>query len=395
MTFQLDEIQKSIQKEQRLDGWLIYDFKGRNQLANSILQIKNFSELSRRFFYWIPISGAPIKIHHFIEKEAFEHLPGIPFIYSSWQEMKAIVEANLKGKVDIAMEYSPMNEIPTLSLVDAGTVEWLRSLKITIRSSWPLLERFASVLSEEQIESHKQASKAILNAMDQAKNYIRECIKTGKDVSDRTVQKFVHDQMTSQGYITNSMPIVAVNENAAKPHYAPSDDSFSPIMKGDFVLFDFWYKKNQPQAVYADHAQVFMLDNEPYSQLKHIYSIVQEAQSKALEFLEDKIKRGEEVLGYQVDDVARGHIKLHGLSESFIHRTGHNIFTDVHGSGVNLDNFETHDARRLVPNTCYSIEPGIYVPDAIGVRLECNVIIKDRAIEVTNKAEKELPCFPI
>lgn len=395
MPIPVDAIQKAIQNQPfHLDGWLMYDFQGKNNLALEMLQIPNSSFLSRRFFYWIPRTGDPIKIHHYIEHAAFQDIPGISFIYSSWQEMQTLVEIHLKGKKTIAMEYSPMNAIPTISKVDAGMMEWIRGLHIEVVSSWPLLEIFTGKFTTQQKELHRQASMAIFASIESAKKRIQQAIFARTILTELDLQKHILEVLESSGYTTSHPPIVAVNEHSALPHYSPNEQTNKPVRKDDFILFDVWCKKNSIDAPYADHALVASVSQEPKAEIQRIYHIVKEAQESAIASLKEKLLLKEEVLGFEIDDVARGVIKKHGFGPYFTHRTGHNIFTEVHGSGVNLDNFETHDTRKLTANTCYSIEPGIYLPDAFGVRLECNVIInEDKTCEITGAAANELPCI--
>ena len=393
-SFPLDHIQNQIRTTRpAIDGWLIYDFAGSNDLARPLLGLTKDTFLSRRFYYWIPPHSDPIKIVHFIDAEFVTHLPGIPFIYSSWGELDAILGAHLKEKKQIAMEYSPCNRIPTLSKVDAGTVEWLEARKISVVSSWPFLEPFISKFDNAQIEWHRCASGCIVSAAKEAFSLIRNAILEKNNITESDIQNFLIRTLKEQNYITSHPPICAVGPHSAIPHYEPSAKNVRPIREGDFVLIDCWCKKDDPHAPYADHTFVAFVGKKPPPFMAQVYDAVKYAQENAINFLKSALKK-DEVFGFQVDDVARHSIRERGFDEYFIHRTGHNIYTEVHASGVNFDNFETNDTRRVTSNTCYSIEPGIYIPEAFGVRLECNVLItEDLSVEVTAKADPHLPCL--
>ena len=393
-SFPLEQIQKHLSSYlPTVDGWLIYDFAGSNDLARPLLGLNKDTFLSRRFYYWIPPHSDPIKIVHFIDAEFVAHLPGIPFIYSSWSELDAILEAHLKGKKQIAMEYSPCNRIPVLSKVDAGTVEWLKLRKISVVSSWPFMEPFISKFDNAQIKLHRETSQCIINAANEAFSLIRNAVFAKKNITELDIQNYLIRTLKEQNYIASHPPICAVGPHSAIPHYEPVAKEMRSMREGDFVLIDCWCKKDEPHAPYADHTFVAFIGKAPPPLMTQVYNAVQYAQENAINFLKGALKKGD-VCGYQVDDIARQSIRERGFGEYFIHRTGHNIYTDVHASGANFDNFETNDTRRITPNTCYSIEPGIYIPDAFGVRLECNVLItEDLSVEVTAEACLHLPCL--
>jgi Xaa-Pro aminopeptidase len=389
----IEAIQKEIQKNQALDGWLLYDFHGKNDLIQRFLSVRDGAFLSRRFFYFIPKYGSPIKIVHFIDLDLVTSLPGTPFIYASWQELHAILQSQLRHVKRLAMEYSPDNAIPTLSKLDAGMADCIRKLGIDIVSSWPLLSPFVSQIDAKAHKLQVEAAHILTETIDEAFRMIASYIEQEKTLSEYDVQQFIRERLLQQGCVFEHLPICAVGKQSAIPHYCPEKSSAQPIKKEDFVLIDAWCKKNEPHAPYADFTQVHSFSKKPAQELQRIYSIVYEAQERAISFLQERIERNEPILGYEVDDAARRSIAQHGLAHTFIHRTGHSIDTSLHGSGVNFDNFETHDTRSILPGTSYSIEPGIYLPDSFGVRLECNVYIPQEgtAVVLLGRAKPSLP----
>lgn len=375
-------IQKEIAALGECDGWLLYDFHGHNSIALEILQIPSSQMLSRRFYYWIPKSGTPVKIVHQIEENGLDHLCGSKIIYSDWKSLDQALAKVLKGKKKIAAEHSI---IPTISKLDSALLEKLFSQKISVISSWPIASNFISRLTPKQFAMHKEASQMLVQAYESAWDFI----KKKKNITEYDVQQHILDRF--EGFTTDHPPIVAIGANSALAHYFPTKKKSSPIVANSPLLIDLWAKKAAADSVYADITQVCYIGKKAPKKIQEIYDIVYGAQRAAISFIQQQ-KKG--VSGSDVDDTCRAYIKNSGYEKYFVHRTGHNIAGDLHGLGPNLDNFETNDTRELLTNACYSIEPGIYIPGSFGIRLECNIFIHDDwSVEVTGKSRKNLPCL--
>ena len=391
MTFELGSIQKHLQSLQ-LDGWLLYDYKKMNDLACSFLNIPQNKKLTRRFFYWIPARGMPQKIVHKIEPEVLQHLPGETCTYTTWQELHDNLARVLKGFLKIAMEYSPFNALPSVSKVDGGTLELIRSFGVEVVSSADLLQAHTSVWSEAQLQSHVAASKVLRNAVEAVWSLIRDRLKNGSPLTESAVQKYIMSHLEEGGCITDSPAICAVNAHSADPHFSPDERHDLQIKPGDFILIDLWAKKNAEQAVYADMTCVGIAAKQPTQKQQIIFNIVKSARNAGMSFLEKNA--GRSVCGWEVDQVCREVIVQAGYGDYFTHRTGHNLGEQVHGWGANLDNFETKDERVLLPGSCFTIEPGIYLPGEFGVRLEHDVYLdKQRHASATTPLQEEIVCF--
>lgn len=393
LEIKIPEIQRRL-AEQKIDGWLLYDNHGSNAIAMELLEIPSSVVLTRRFFYWIPKAGEPIAITHTIEAHSLDMLPGQKRLYLSWLELEKELKKILKGVKRIAMEYSPRNLNPYVSAVDAGTMEMVREFVDDVVSSQDLLQHFTSVLDEAKIALHKEAAHVLITVADKAFEHIAERIQKGKQITEYDVQQFIQSEFLAHGCITEGGPICAVNEHSALPHYMASKESAKTIGEGDFILIDLWCKRDLPHAVYADITRVAVAASEPTPRQQQIFEIVQTAQERAFEFVRAKMHAGEVICGYEVDDVARSYITEQGYGPYFTHRLGHNIDTHVHGTGAHLDNLETSDQRQILPGTCFSIEPGIYLPDEFGVRLEYDVIVySDSHVEISGGVEKRIHCL--
>lgn len=358
-----------------LDGWLLYDFRRTNDLACRFLEIPKDTLLTRRFFYWIPKAGEPVKVVHRIESHVLDHLPGKMIVFSSYEELEKTLESILKGSSKVAMEYSPRNAIPTISKVDGGTIDLIRSFGVTIESSADLLQPYTSVWTPEQFKSHVAAAEVLQKAVESAWKLIAKTVKNHERICEADVQKFILDEFERNGCIADDPPICAVNANSANPHYSPPAVGSQDIKAGDFVLIDVWCKKNTPHAVYADITRVGVIGPMPTKKQQEIFGIVKAGRDAAIALLRERLKSGEPVMGWEVDQACRDVIDAAGYGQYFTHRTGHNIGERDHGDGANIDNFETKDFRRLLPGTCFSIEPGIYLPGEFGVRLEDDVYL--------------------
>ncbi len=364
-----------------LDGWLLYDFAGSNSLAREFLEIDPGAHITRRFFYWIPHKGDPVKVVHRLEPGMLDHLPGEKkVLYSRYTELESQLQELLEHAKKIAMEYSPCCEIPAVSKVDGGTIELIRKSAhgIHIFSSGPFLQEFTCILSKEQLQLHFEAAAFLEDLVEQAWQFIETSISHHTQrVTEYDVQEFIFNKMTEGGYVTDGRPICAVGPNAADPHYEPTRERCSQIEKGHLVMIDLWAKKNVPGAVYGDMTRMGFAGNRDHlpEKMRLVFETVKNAQESALQFVMDKFEKGDEVRGCDVDEVAREVIETAGFGEYFIHRTGHNLYTTTHGPGAHLDSFETRDTRPLIPETAFTIEPGIYIPGEFGVRLEYDLYI--------------------
>ena len=387
------EIQAALQKE-KLDGWLFYDFRGSDILTPRILKTERLGG-SRRWFYYIPAEGEPVKVVHAIEPGQIDVLPGKKLIYREWQLLqdqlrKAFFgDSKSKKPLSIAMQYSPNNDIPYISRVDAGTVEMVRSLGPIIVTSADLVQQFEAVWTEDQLAMHKEAvvklQKIIIEAFADIKRRMNGNIPT----TEIDVQQFMMKRFSEEGMQPSPM-IVAVNANAASPHYFPTIDRNSAIKRGDLVLIDSVTKLTKPKAPAVDLTWVGYVGETVPEEYVKIWNIVREAQNAAFNFVQTSFRNGKIITGAQVDDVSRGVIKKAGYGDQFLHRTGHSIGEEGHGNGANIDNLETRDTRRLVPRTAFSIEPGIYLAGKFGIRSEIDVYVTENDAIITAPHQSEI-----
>jgi len=383
-------IQQSLQ-DAGLDGWLFYDFRQSDPLAYRILKLDPNQFSTRRWFYYVPAEGEPTRINHAIEQGKLDLLPGRKLIYSSWEKLHAHVAEALsaggKKNVRIAMQYSPENSIPYISRVDAGTIELVRSLGAEPVTSADLVQLFEAVWTKEQYDSHVTAADNIHNIIQEAFAEVGRKIKADEPVTEYEIQQLMVRRFEELNMTCNDdHPIVSVNANAASPHYQPNSEKFSPIKRGDFLLLDVWAKLKDPGAVYADQTWTGFVGEEPSAEHVKVFTIVRDARDAAIEFVRESVAAGREIKGAEVDDVSRGVIERAGYGEYFTHRTGHSIGEEVHGNGAHIDNLETRDSRKIIARTCFSIEPGVYLPGNFGVRSEIDLYVGDNGeIEVTGQ----------
>jgi Xaa-Pro dipeptidase len=370
----LATIQQSI-KDFGFDGWLLYDFRGINILALRVLGIPTNKAGSRRFFYFIPANGTPQKLVHRIEQGALDHLPGEKTVYLTWQSLEEGVKKILGSARNVAMEYSPRNGNPYISRVDAGTVELVRDFNVDVKSSGNLISFFESRWSEEQWQLHLEADRLNQAAFEMAWKMIADHVRAGKELRETDVQDRVMEYYHENGMTTYSPPIVGVGPNSGDPHYSPQRGADAEIKKGDFVLLDMWAKMDRPGGVYSDLTKVGFVGDSVPEQYEKIFKIVAEARDASIALAREAFAGNRPIAGGKVDDAARRVIEAAGYGEYFVHRTGHNIGEETHGNGTHIDNLETNEERLLLPNTCFSIEPGIYLPE-FGVRSEVNVYIE-------------------
>jgi Xaa-Pro dipeptidase len=389
-TMNLATIQAAL-RENNLDGWLFYDHHNRDHLAYRILGIPG-GHITRRWYYFIPAQGEPRKLVHRIESHKLDTLPGPKTEYSSWQELESKLESMLTGATKIAMQYSPRNAIMYISLVDAGTVELLRSFKKEIVSSADLVSHFEAVLTDAQIATHYEAQRRLDEILASGWREIGTRIRSSNSATDEyTIVEFLQQAIERAGLITEHGPNVSVGPNSADSHYEPTRASSKPIRSGDFVLIDIWAKfANNPEAIWYDITWTGVVNREPTDREQLIFNTVRDARDASIATIQQAFNTNTPIAGWQADDASRNVIRAAGFADFFTHRTGHNIATELHGNGAHLDNLETHDERLILPNTCFSVEPGLYFPGEFGVRNEVNMITRPGRAEVTGRIQNEL-----
>ncbi len=371
--FDLASVQDAL-REYGLDGWLLYDFHGSNRLALRTLDLDGHKPGTRRFFYLVPAHGEPIKLVHRVEAGALDHLPGEKRLYLRWQELEAGVAALVEGKARLAMEYSPRNANPYISRVDAGTIELVRSAGAEVVPSGDLIQRFEAVWDDDQWAMHREAAEACRTAYDAAFGLIADRVRRDGSLRETDVQRAILDHFRAHGLTTDGPPIVGVGPHSGDPHYETTPATDAPIRAGDFVLVDLWAKLDRPRSVFADYTRVGYVGETVPAKYEDVFGVVVRARDAGLALVRESFAAGRPLRGGEVDDAARGVIEAAGYGPAFTHRTGHNIGQDDHGNGAHLDNLETRDDRLIIPRTCFSIEPGIYLPE-FGVRTEIDVYI--------------------
>jgi Xaa-Pro aminopeptidase len=379
----LEAIQAAL-REQSLDGWLFYDHHHRDPIAYRILGLSDSLHVSRRWYYLIPAQGEPRKLTHRVESGKLASLPGTGHVYSSWQELENGLRTMLEPFQTLAMQYSPRNAIMYVSMVDAGTVEVLREMGKTIVSSADLVSRFEAVLTAEQIASHYQAQKSIDEIVREAWKYIAAGSR-----SEYQVMVWLREAMRRAGIADGYGPNVSVNENSSDSHYEPTAASSRQIKQGDFLLIDIWGRMDRPEACFYDITWTGVVGRDPTDRERQVFSLVAQARDAAIKTVQDAFTAGRPIAGWEADDAARAVIRAAGFGDYFTHRTGHSISYETHGNGANLDNLETHDERLILPHTCFSVEPGIYLPE-FGVRSEVNMLTEAGRATVTGPIQTEL-----
>jgi Xaa-Pro aminopeptidase len=371
--FDLPSVQTAIQNL-GLDGWLLYDFRGLNVLAQRVLALPTDAILSRRWFYFVPARGEPRKLVHRIETHALQDLPGSQQVYLRWQELEAGVQALVSGARRVAMEYVPRNANPYVSRVDAGTVELVRSFGVEVVPSGDLVQMFEACWDDDQWAMHREAARHTRSAFDVAFAFIADTVRAKGSVRESEVQKCILDHFARHQLVTDHPPICAVGPHSGDPHYAPGPGSDAPIRAGDFVLIDLWAKLDRPRAVYSDLTWTGFVGPEVPARYEQVFRIVAQARDAAIATVQQAFRTGRPLKGWEVDQAARDVIDQAGYGAAFCHRTGHSIGQETHGNGANMDNLETREERRVLPRTCFSVEPGIYLPE-FGVRSEVNVFV--------------------
>jgi len=384
----LEAIQSAL-REVGVDGWLFYDHHHRDPIAGRILGLDEKAHITRRWYYFVPAAGEPGKLVHRIEQGRLDSLPGTKHVYSSWQELHAGLGTLLDKANRIAMQYSPNNDIMYVSMVDAGTVEFLRSLGKEIVSSADLVSQFEAVLSEEQMESHAVAQRAIDALLAEGWQEMGRRVRRSSPVSEFDMVGWLAEAMRRENLIWENGPNVSANANSSDSHYEPTAEISAPIREGDFILIDIWGREDKPGAVFYDITWTGVVGREPTGREQLVFETVRNARDAAISVVKEAFAAGRPIRGFEGDDAARNVIRAAGFGDYFTHRTGHNIGQEIHGSGAHLDNLETHDERRILPHTCFSVEPGIYLPE-FGVRSEIDMLTAPGKAWVTGEIQREL-----
>ena len=373
----ISEIQQALRAAE-IDGWLFYDFRGSDPLAYRILQLDPTLHVTRRWYYWIPAQGVPVKLLHRIEPHVLDTLPGQADCYVSWEQQRQILARLLAGGLRVAMQYSPLNAVPYVSRVDAGTIELIRSYDVEVVSSADLIQTFEARWTDRQLESHQYAAAALRRIVDETFSHVHEAITQGRCLTEYGVQQFILARIGDAGMVTSSAPIAAVNAHSADPHYGPPATGSAEVTRDALLLIDLWAKRAEAGSVYADITWTCYVGQTVPVKHREIFDLVRQGRDAALAFVRTEIAAGHRPFGWEVDNACRQVIQRGSYGDQFVHRTGHSIGEEVHGNGANIDGLETQDTRRLMPRTCFSIEPGIYLPGEFGIRSELDVYLTER-----------------
>ncbi|MBI4583327.1 MAG: aminopeptidase P family protein [Planctomycetes bacterium] len=387
-TFDLPAIQQAL-AELSLDGWLFYGFRGSDPIALKVLGLSGRPAGTRRWFYLVPRSGEPRGLAHAIEPAILDPLPGPKGRYASWRSLTEELRQMLAGIRRAAMQYSPENHLPTISRVDAGTVELVRSLGAEVVSSADLVQRFEARLSPAQVDGHRRAAASLRGLIDEVFARVARSIRAGSPMTEAELQAFALQRLEALGLSTDHGPILAVNEHSADPHFEVPAAGSAPVREGDLLLFDVWAKEKAPGSIYADITWCGFAGQAPPPEMARVFEVVRAAREAAVARCAGAFSAGAPLQGCEVDQAARGTIEAAGFGDFFPHRTGHSIHEETHGNGANLDDHETHDTRRLIPWTLFSIEPGIYLPGRFGLRSEVNVLYAGDRAEVTGPPHQQ------
>jgi Xaa-Pro aminopeptidase len=375
--------------EEGLDGWLFFDHHRRDPLAYRVLGFQPVSVMSRRWYYLIPAQGDPRGLVHRIEAFMLDALPGRKQAYSSWAEQMEGLRQMLAGCRRVAMQYSPNCALPIVSMVDAGTVELVRAAGVEVASSANLIQYFEARWTQANLDRHLEAARKVDAIRRSAFQMVADYLRDGRRVTEFDVQQFFQRSFAQEGLVTSDGPTIAVNENSANPHYEPTAEVHREIRRGDCLLMDVWAKVDSPDGVYYDITWTGYCGSEPPAAVQNVFEIVRQARDSAVALAQEAVAAGRPLCGFEVDDAARAVIHERGFDRYFTHRTGHSIGTEVHGAGANMDNLETHDERRIIPWTCFSVEPGVYLPE-FGIRSEVDVFVGPDAARVTGEIQERL-----
>ena len=389
MTIDVGAVQTALKRE-GLDGWLLYDFHGSNPVANRVTDMARIGKLAtRRWFYLIPAAGEPRALVHAIEKHNLDHLSGSKTVYAGREQLDAGLRQILGGVRRIAMEYSPKNAIPYVSRVDAGTIEAVRGCGVDVVSSGDLIQQFEAHWSEAQIATHRRASESLYRIKDQAFDAVRTRLKGGVSTTEYDIQQLMVGWFKDEGLIAESAPCVSAQENAGDPHYLASAAKHRIIRPNELVLLDLWGKLKEPGAVYADITWIGFAGNDVPAEMTKAFETICAARDAAVTVIQDAAKAGRDVRGFEADRASRKVMIDAGYGSAILHRTGHSLGEEVHGNGAHLDDYETHDERRLLPGSGFTIEPGLYFHN-FGVRTEINMVWTAKGPEVTGERQKNI-----
>jgi len=386
----LPAIQQAL-RERKLGGWLLCDFHNRDHLAYRVLGLDMTKLTTRRWFYFIPAKGEPRKLVHSVESRKLDALPGKKEVFLPWTQLHSSLKRMLGSPKKIAMQYSPKNNVPAVSMVDAGTIELVKGFGHKVVSSADLVQLFEATISEEGYQTHKEAGVIVDKIRAEAFDHIRNAIATNSSLTEYELQQFIMRRFKESGLVTDDPPIVGTNDHPADPHFESTPENARPFKQGDTVLLDMWAKLNKPGAIYYDITWVGYIGDEPSKKYQEIFNTAKAARNAAIKFVMDKFAKGQKCYGWEVDDACRAVVKKAGYGKYFVHRTGHSIGEEVHGNGVNIDNLETKDDRQLMPGCCFSVEPGIYLEGEMAARTEINMFIRhDGVPDVTGEMQEEL-----
>ena len=390
MPFDVAAVQQTL-KAEGLDGWLLYDFHGSNPIAARLLGTANGSKMTtRRWFYLVPASGEPRGLVHAIERRTLDALPGEKVVYAGRQQLDAGLTTLLSGLKRVAMEYSRNCAIPYISRIDGGTLELVRARGVEVESSGDLVQRFEAVWDAHALDTHRDASQALYRIKDRAFQQIAKRTRDGEAMTEFAIQQQMAAWFEEEGLVSDAAPVVAAQENAGDPHYLPTARRTRQIGTDELVLLDLWgKKKDDPQAVFADITWVGFTGRYVPKEMAGAFEAIRQARDAATALVQESARQGRDLRGWQVDRAAREVLEGAGFGERILHRTGHNLGRDVHGNGVHMDDYESHDDRRLIPGTGFTIEPGLYF-ESFGVRTEINMYYGERDALVTGPVQSEI-----
>jgi Xaa-Pro aminopeptidase len=380
-------VQEALRSE-GIDGWLLYDFQGLNPIAFRMagMGAQGGHLATRRWFYLIPAHGEPRGLVHAIERHNLDHLPGSKLPYAGRTQLESGLKNLLAGLGSVAMEYSPGNAIPYVSRVDAGTIELVREAGVGVVTSGDLVQRFDALWDQAQIASHREASETLYRIKDRAFEEVTRRLRNRVATTEFDIQQSMVGWFEEEGLTAESAPNVSAQENAGNPHYLPTAEHHRAIRPNELLLLDLWGKRRQPRAVYADITWVGFTGTAIPERMTRAFAAVVAARDAAVTFVQDAVRAGRTVRGFELDRAARQVIEQHGYAAAILHRTGHSLGEEVHGNGAHLDDYETHDERRLMPGSGFTIEPGVYFQD-FGVRTEINVVWGPGGPEVTGPSQ--------
>jgi Xaa-Pro aminopeptidase len=389
MSLPIEAVQQAL-KEEKLDGWLLYDFQGFNPIASRLAGLAGSGKMTtRRWYYFVPAAGAPRGLVHAIESHNLDQLPGDKRVYAGREQLGAGLQDLLKGAKKIAMEYSPGNAIPYVSRVDAGTIETVRQCGATVVSSGDLAQRFEALWSDDAFATHVAASDRLYRIKDRAFAMIKERMAAGGALTEIEVQTAMVGWFREEGLVADAPPNVSAQENAGNPHYQATEAVHRAIRPDELVLIDLWGKLPVKGAVYADITWIGFTGTAVPAEIAGAFAAARDGRDAAVDLVRTAIRDGRDLRGFEVDRACRAVIDRAGFGAQFIHRTGHSLGENVHGNGVHMDDYETHDDRRLLPGTGFTIEPGVYT-SRYGVRTEINMFVGEREASVTGPLQKEI-----